>query len=141
MMGMLVSLSDYSKKLNNEHTTLLAPTNASLDNYSREAIGAFRYPESKALLNTFVEKHIIPSVFSINKYTENTTVKNLHGDDLNLLIDARTIGGAHYSGVEFMTDHGIVISMDGAIDFPMTELKMILQKHANDKKVQQQKPA
>lgn len=126
--GAFVKASSYAKELHNGNWALLAPTDLSFSNYNVEALALIRLPENQKMCDAFIEKHILKMPFSIYKLTDLEQAETITGKKIKVDEKTLTIGGARYSGVEFNTSVGRVISMDEPIGLPFDELETMLKK-------------
>jgi len=131
--GAFVLNSSYLKDLHNQDWVLLAPTNQSLSTYEVSVLGTLRMPENKKLLDEFISRHIIKAPFSIYKMTNLTEVETITGKKIPVDEKTLTIDGKRYSGVEFNTDIGNVISMDEPIALPFDKLEKLLKSQKGKK--------
>jgi uncharacterized surface protein with fasciclin (FAS1) repeats len=120
-MSKLIFKSSYSKMLHNENLTFFAcPDSIMMRKYTEDQVMALTGKNRQKDLDKLLENHIIPRRISAHKLQKATEVVTLGGRILEIskANTALTVNGLKAELHDYQTNMGIVVKIEGLIDFP-----------------------
>lgn len=133
MWGVLCRMSSYSKEINGSDYTLLCPNNKTFLTYGVELTALLKKPENIGLLDALVKKHIINRPLTIDKLKDAGELETIGGDKLDFDFESLKINGVHLNSEQTITKKGIIIGIEGCIDFPKETLMKQLKQSSSQK--------